>query len=205
MSKRPNELEVARKAKNSAAPHAVDVQTIFGAPILLEGEDPAQYEALAGHFRASIKPRDFLEAMWVHEIISYTWESVRYRRAKTSLLRSSEYRGLQEVLTPLLTYGDANELARKWARRDVESVRSVNETLQKAGRSQEDVNAQTLAVMLEKIERLDALQANVETRRNTTLREIERHRDILASRLRDASDRAIKDAEFTELNNQNAA
>jgi hypothetical protein len=205
MSKRQNELEVARRAKTSAAPHAVDVHTIFGAPILLEGEDPAQYEALAGHFRACIKPRDFLEAMWVHEMINYTWESVRYRRAKTSLLCSSEYRGLQEVLTPLLEHGNPNERARKWARRDVETVQSVNKTLQKAGRSREDVNAQTLAVMVDTIERIDALQTSVEQRRNRALCEIERHRDVLAKRLREASDQAIQEAEFTELKKQNVA
>src|SRR3954452_12204679 len=100
MAKQQNELELARKAKTSAVRHSMDFQTIFGAPILLEGEDPAQYKALADHFRGYIEPRDFLEFMWVHEIINYTWESVRYRRAKTSLLRSSSIADCKRCLLP---------------------------------------------------------------------------------------------------------
>jgi hypothetical protein len=44
---------------------------------------------------------------------------------------------------------------------------------------------------------LNTMIMQAEARRNTALREIERHRDLLAARLREAA--AIEDAEFEEV------
>jgi hypothetical protein len=58
--------------------------------------------------------------------------------------------------------------------------------------------AMTLDENLEAVERIEQLTALAEARRIAALREIERHRDVLAQRLRQAV-RQIEDAEYKEL------
>src|SRR5947209_4935884 len=107
------DVEEARKPPDW---RTADLKSIFGAPTFLEGEDASQYQALADHFRQAVEPRDFLEAMWIDEITKYTFESQRYRRAKTHLWRSSAHRGLEAVLGPLLEEGIvAHGVAQGWA------------------------------------------------------------------------------------------
>jgi hypothetical protein len=63
------------------------------------------------------------------------------------------------------------------------------------------VMAQTMSVEIELVEKLDRMIASAETRRNATLREIERRRSGFAAKLRDATrDRDnvqnVQEAEF---------
>ena len=57
--------------------------------------------------------------------------------------------------------------------------------------------AQALHIRLNDIERIDRMIMNAEARRNTVLREIDRHRAALADALRRATEN-VRDAEFTE-------
>ena len=56
--------------------------------------------------------------------------------------------------------------------------------------------AQALHIRLNDIERIDRMIMNAEARRNTVLREIDRHRAALADALRRATEN-VRDAEFT--------
>jgi hypothetical protein len=63
-------------------------------------------------------------------------------------------------------------------------VEEANKILADAGLSMEHVRAQTFSVKLDDIERLEHLIALTETRRNGTLRELERHQQMLAQKVR---------------------
>ena len=60
------------------------------------------------------------------------------------------------------------------------------------------VMAQTMAVEIELVEKMDRMIASAEIRRNATLREIERRRSDLAARLREAmrDEDNVSEAEF---------
>ena len=58
--------------------------------------------------------------------------------------------------------------------------------------------AQTLAKRLDDVERIDRMIASSEGRRHAVLREVDRHREALAARLRQATLK-IEDAEFSEV------
>lgn len=60
------------------------------------------------------------------------------------------------------------------------------------------VMAQTLAIKLDAIERIDRMIMSAEARRNAVLREMDRHRSALADALRRATEN-VRDAEFTEV------
>ena len=61
-----------------------------------------------------------------------------------------------------------------------------------------EVQAQTFALKIEDIDRIEHMIASAEARRNIALREIERHRETLGRILREAA-REVEDAEFTEV------
>ena len=42
----------------------------FGPPLLIAGEDRAQYEAIRDQISASVGPLDFLEEIWVNDVVN---------------------------------------------------------------------------------------------------------------------------------------
>src|SRR5260370_36594638 len=54
--------------------------------LLLENEDTAAYEEIFARISAVVKPADFLEEIWVRDVVALVWEAFRLRRLKTGLL-----------------------------------------------------------------------------------------------------------------------
>jgi hypothetical protein len=88
--------------QTSAAAAPVQRFALFGPAPLLEGEDSAAYDELLTQVSTAVKPADFLEEIWVHDIVNFFWEVLRGRRLKCELLKASEHKGLELVLAPLL-------------------------------------------------------------------------------------------------------
>jgi hypothetical protein len=78
----------------------------------------------------------------------------------------------------------AKELAQEYARREPEAIRLVNELLASTGRTMPDLVLEALPRDLNQIERIDRLISIAETRRNISLREIDRRRMVLGEALR---------------------
>lgn len=188
----------AKRDLKLSDPSTLDLQSLFGPPPLIEGEDPAVYEALAGRISAAVEPRDVIEEIWVRDISDNLWEILRLRRLKAKLMHSASRLELAEALRRLTGKPSVSDLIDGWARRDAAMVEKVNAVLKRAGLDQEAILAQALEVKLDTFERIDRMIMQSEARRNLILREIDRHRDVLAQRLRDAA--AIEDAEFTKIN-----
>jgi hypothetical protein len=53
------------------------------------------------------------------------------------------------------------------------------------GLTEQDIHAQTMVKKINEFERLERMASSVEARRNAVLRELERHREAVARRLRD--------------------
>jgi hypothetical protein len=53
---------------------------------LIAGDDPAAYEELRSQISAAVRPKDFLEEIWVRDVVDLTWRSLRMRRLKATLL-----------------------------------------------------------------------------------------------------------------------
>jgi hypothetical protein len=141
---------------------------------LLADEDPAAYETLLEKVVDAVKPGDFIEEIWVRDIVDHTWQALRYRRLKAALLNMRTY-------CPLQTTVDRYNLM--LGRPHVEGEAGM---------------AMTLEECLDSVERIEHLTALAESRRAATFREIERHRDVLAKRLHQAV-RQLEDAEYKEL------
>ena len=61
----------------------------FGPPPLIAGEDQAQYEAMRDQISAAVQPLDFLEEIWVNDVVNLVWETQRLRRLRAELLQSA--------------------------------------------------------------------------------------------------------------------
>ncbi len=152
------------KAKPLSNSKQLPRSNFFGEPPLLEGEDPAAYNALLKRVDDAVKPRDIFEETWVREFVDLTWESFRYRRFKTQLLTANIHRGLKAILDPLVGYMEAEQLSSGWAVRDDEDIEKINEILANAGLTMDEVMAETFAIKIKDIERIESLIANAEVK-----------------------------------------
>src|SRR5215212_7909371 len=71
-------------------------------PVFVEGEDRADYEQLRAAVKKAVTPCDAIEELLVGDIVYLAWEARRLRRLKDHLLKSSAWRGLPEILEPLM-------------------------------------------------------------------------------------------------------
>ena len=180
-----------------------DLKSLLGPPPLLDGEDAGAYDALYGQIRTAVAPRDVLEEIWARDVIDNLWETLRLRRLKVSFMRASAHEGVARLLGPRTTILERG-LVGRWAARERAAINKVDGLLKQAGLDQEAIAAQTLALKLDTIERIERMIMQTEGRRNMMLREIDRHRDVLAQRLRQAATE-IEDAEFEEIPSAEAA
>jgi hypothetical protein len=170
----------------------------FGPPPLIAGEDQAQYEAMRDQISAAVGPLDFLEEIWVNDVVNLIWEMQRLRRLRAALLHAAAPEGVHHILKWVVGKYCDEKWAVEWAARKPEAVATVERTLAKAGLTMDAVMAQTLALKIDEVERIDRMVASAEIRRNVALREIDRHRTTLGAALRKAADEVV-DAEFREI------
>jgi hypothetical protein len=80
---------------------------LFGSQqLLLQGEDVAAYDDLLGRVWAAIKPVDIIDEMFIADVVSLEWEVLRWRRLKSSLMRTRGLEALEQFLNKHLDYYD---------------------------------------------------------------------------------------------------
>jgi hypothetical protein len=190
-------------------PSPIDV-TFLGPPAVLEGEDAASYDTLLARISGTLQPADVLEDIWVRDVVDLAWEIMRLRRLKAELMKEAAYEGVEKVLDPRTglffeeTRVTAYDWAKRWATGDREAIAMVDRVLASCGLSMETVRARALSLHIDQFERIDRMIAMAEGRRDSFLREIDRHRANFAQRLRRATADA-EDAEFEVIAPQEAA
>ena len=158
----------------------------FGPAPLIEGEDAGAYDELLVRISTAVRPADIFEEIWVRDIVDLVWEAFRLRRLKACLMTAGARKALVKDLAPVVGFAQADGLARGWAARRPGAIAAVEEHLAAAGTALEGIAAQGLCVELGNIERIERMIMAAEARRNAALREIDRHRDALGRKLRQA-------------------
>jgi hypothetical protein len=72
--------------------------SLFGPPLVLEGEDAAAYDELLGRICAAVKPVDVIDEMLIADIAALAWEVLRWRRLKSSLMQEAGFKALESFL-----------------------------------------------------------------------------------------------------------
>ena len=68
------------KSKNQPARKAFRRPHLFGPPPILEGEEADAYNEILDRVFDAIAPTDFLEEIWVRDLVDVTWTMIRWRR-----------------------------------------------------------------------------------------------------------------------------
>ena len=191
---------------NQPPPKPAPVERWIGAPPLLPGEDSAAYDDILTRVSSAVGAADFIEEIWVQDVVHAVWEVLRLRRLKAQLLRDGRHFGagrLLNALAPCAEDSEASEenaeLAADWLVQHEPSVRKVEQALASAGFTTESVMAETLMHKIEEIERIERMSLAAEMRRDTALREIERRRATLGARLRQQAQQIEDEIEDAEL------
>ena len=183
----------------AAHPRHFDLDCI-GPPALFEGEDAAGYDTLLTRIWGTLQPRDVFEQIWARDIVDLVWEIFRLRRMKAQFMRETAHESLGKVLDkrhPPVGEITGFDLAKRCARGERDAHAVANEVLASAGLTMDAVAAHTLVFHMWEFERIDRMTIMAEERRDSMLREIERHRTGFGRRLRRAVDEAqdVEDAE----------
>ena len=198
-TRKPSGKSRRRKSKTNS-----NVLKLFGPPLLIYGENPRAYNDLLKQVTDAVKPKDFFEKNWVQDYVYLTWDIFRWRRAKSDLINSNLHHGRDAVFKrprspslplpiPLRDF-DLNT----WTKENAAEINQVNALIAGNGTLVNEVIAETIAHKIPDLEWLERTITNAETRRNSALREIDRHRASLAQALRRATE-DVEDADFVEV------
>jgi hypothetical protein len=137
--------------------------SLFGPPLLLEGEDGAAYDELVGRICAAVRPADVIDEMFIADIVALEWEVLRWRRLKWTLIREQGLEALEGFLATHLDYdlysedfvdrlaeilqdnlpqdqaNSAQTLAYECARNETDAVDKVNNVLTGIGRQMDEI------------------------------------------------------------------
>jgi hypothetical protein len=180
-----------------SAPTRTPCRALLGPRPLIDGEDGTNYDVILERISADVAPADFVEEIWVRNVVDLVWESIRLRHLKSQLLHAAAHEGLARVLTPLLDWQSAGRLSRQWALGEEEAIAEAERLLGRAGLTIDAMMAQTLAARIDDVERIDRMVTIAEARRDAVLREIRSRRAAFGQALRRAG-QAI-DAEFEDV------
>jgi hypothetical protein len=157
----------------------------WGGPHLIPGEDSAAYDELLARVATAVTPADTIEEILVSDFVDLEWETLRWRRLKAIHMTVVACKRLAKVLESLSVDG-AEKLAESCAAKKTRALKRADRILKSAGLNMDTVVAEALcgSKSLDEIKSIEAMIAMAEVRRNTMLREIERHRATLACALR---------------------
>lgn len=195
-----------RKNRSASKAELLPIESIFGPPPILPGEDMPAYEALLGRVSADVKPADTIEKIWVRDVVDQTWEIFRLRKIKVGLASQRMAEALSKFLDgyehEFPQYSESTNrdldrriLADRWVMKDPDVVAWVSELEANGYFTINEVMASAFAREADGIERVDRLITVAEGRRNSVLREIERRRATFARSLRGEIEK-VEDAEF---------
>jgi len=158
----------------------------------------------------------------VRQILDVVWEASRYRGMITALIDATEQQALQKVLRPLVHGTDdgsralfkdglpdvfgatkSEVLAWRYILDEKEVVEEVDRLLESAGLTWQAIKAEAFSLRIDHVERINKMIISAEARRNSALREIERHRANFGQRLRGAAKR-VEERENPGVGNQSS-
>jgi len=162
-------------------------------PPLLFSESPEEFDAVYEALEREIKPRGIIEQMYLADISSMIWETLRLRRCKAVIVNAARRTALQRLLYRLLAAHSekAEYLALGWFT-DPEVKKQVAELLGQFGLDELAIEAEAIRCVSSDLALLDRMLASLESRRNKALRCVAEYRGSLARQLRESADRMIE-------------
>jgi hypothetical protein len=157
-------------------------------PPIIPGERAEDYEDFFSQISAAVQPKDMIEWLLTEDIVALAWEVNRLRRLKVGILDFAHEGALGDVLAQHQVVPRERARGTALDYRVGIDRRRVHAKLKHDGFSMDMVMGKALEKKIDIVERVDRLLMAAGARRDAVLREIERRRDSLASRMRRAID-----------------
>jgi hypothetical protein len=156
---------------------------------LLPGESCQDFEAIRQMMVDDIRPQTNIEWLWTLDLIEMSWEILRYRRLKKSILDTHRAAAIEAILQRLDGEGmppEATPMVRTRARRaaaewrdDREAAIEIEARLDRCGFDAIDINAEVFVQARESFEMFDQLMIAAQRRRMVLLREINIRHEVV--------------------------
>lgn len=157
-------------------------------PLLLPGESLREYEVLRQMIVDDIQPQTNIEWLWTLDLVELSWEILRYRRLKKSILDIHRVTAIEAILRRLdgegmpaavmpMVHLQAKRTAAEW-RDSREACRETEARLRRSKFDNIDINAEVFVQARASFEMFDRLAQSAQARRIGLLREISLRREF---------------------------
>ncbi len=174
---------------------------LLGSPTFAPSDNSAVYSLIVKRMLESIRPKDFVERLFVRDLIDLTWEECRLRQIREALLAESRSAAVERLLfrknlreTPegaeRIARTQAKDQFKDWTN-DRARRKEIEADLNKHSQGEDQaILAASYGEIYKELESVRKSIAFAQQRRMALLREIE-HRREFAQRARKASDEAV--------------
>src|SRR5277367_5146495 len=73
-----------KKSTSESTSKAFRRPHLFGPPPILAGEDAKAYHEMLDRVSGALGPTDFIEEIWVRDLVDVTWAMLRWRRLQAT-------------------------------------------------------------------------------------------------------------------------
>ncbi len=187
-----------------------DIAELLGTAPLTHFESLDAYNKILSLVASTVEPRDVIEWIWLKDVVDLIWETRRLRRAKATVLALARRDALISLISPpddgmtnvameiaggvQAVYGAR---ADGYVAGDAADVQFVQRRLQQQGIGEGAIEGGAYRRSLDDLERLERLLVISDTRRDAILRDMERRREAVGRRLREAAELAIEGEPMT--------
>ncbi|EGP06578.1 hypothetical protein CSIRO_3834 [Bradyrhizobiaceae bacterium SG-6C] len=197
MSEQP--VKSARQTETFDVPQ--EFYDLLGSPTFAPSDNSANYSLIVERMLESIRPKDFIERLFVRDLIDLTWEECRLRQIREALLGESRSAAVERLLyrknlrevpegAERIARAQAKDQFKNWAN-DRAKRKEIEEDLNKHSHGEDQaILAASYSEIYKELESVKKSIAFAQQRRMGLLREIE-HRREFAQRARKASDEAV--------------
>jgi hypothetical protein len=173
----PNALTIPLELKGFSEPS-----------LLLPGENRQQFDIIRDMLIDEIRPQTNIEWLWTLDLIELSWEILRYRLLKQSVLHEYRYAAIKAILLRLDGAGvpardleyqklQAGRSAAEW-RDDPQAGDEIEARLRRHGFDEGAVNAEIFCQARELFATFDELMHAAQNRRIVLLKEINSRREL---------------------------
>lgn len=180
--------------------------TLLQASPLIMTESEIEFDRISAALEQLIRPDDFIERIYVTDMVHYYWEILRLRRCKAQIINANFHSVITENVNDR-AQSESIDLDSCKSRDDVqitateiskpvfmgeEENKLALQTIDELGLDAAAVEAHAVRKSFADLERLERLLATLEARRDKALRRIAEYRAGLSQILRECSDRIIE-------------
>src|SRR5260370_14254771 len=138
-----NKIEVMAKNSDLSRPPEYVIENsgraLLGPLPLIRGEDGCAYNQLCARIAAAVKPKDFIEEIWVRDVADLSWEVFRLRRIKAKVWTSNVAAAIRSTLQGVCGEAQAKKLSLQWETGAIGRIDQLAAT----GRTVESITADT--------------------------------------------------------------